>query len=175
MPLGTINPPANTDEAAIGWLRVSPAHGQAPHAPVCVRCLKRSDAGFELVFEDLQPRQYQTVAELMYGDTEAIRRFIERRRKPIGLLRGVLQFTIWGLTEPFRALALAFQKKPAENRAAATVGVRGAPASARPVLASAGIDEASWVAAVVELSGVPVRQHFNGANGDVAPFMQGAE
>ena len=175
VPLGTINPPANTDEAAIGWLRVSPAHGQAPHAPVCVRCLKRSDAGFELVFEDLQPRQYQTVAELMYGDTEAISRFIERRRKPIGLLRGVLQFTIWGLTEPFRALALAFQKKPAENRAAATVGVRGAPASARPVLASAGIDEASWVAAIVELSGVPVRQHFNGANGDVAPFMQGAE
>ena len=175
VPLGKINLPTHANEAIIGWLRVFPAHGQAPHAPVCVRCTKRSDAGFELEFEDLQPQQYQTVAELMYGDTEAISRFIERRRKPIGLLRGVLQFAIWGLTEPFRALALAFHKKPAENRAAATVGVRGAPASARPVLASAGIDEASWLAAIVELSSAPVRQHFTGANGDAAPFMQGAE
>jgi len=66
-------------------------HGrQAPHPPVCVRCTKRSDIGFELVFGDLQPQQYQTVAELMYGDTDAISRFIERRRKPIGLLRGFL-------------------------------------------------------------------------------------
>jgi len=179
VPLGPINLPASTDEAAIGWLRVFPAHGQAPHAPVCVRCTKCSDAGFELVFEDLQPQEYKTVAELMYGDTEAISRFIERRRKPIGLLRGALQFTIWGFTEPFRALALAFHKKPAsapaENRAAATGAVRGAAASAQPLPASPGIDEASWLAAIVELSSVPVRQHFTAANADAAPFMQGAE
>ena len=69
----------------------------------------------------------------MYGYTDAISRFIERRRKPIVLLRGFLQFAIWSLTEPFRALALAFHKtpalKPAGNGAAATVRVRGAPAS----------------------------------------------
>jgi cellulose synthase (UDP-forming) len=146
---------------------------------VRVLCTKRDDAGFELVFEHLQPQDYQTVAELMYGDTEAISRFIERRRKPIVLLRGFLQFAIWGLTEPFRALALVFHQKPApkpaENGAAATVGVRGAPARVQPVLASAGIDETSWLAAIAELSKAPVRQHFTGANGDAAPFLQGAE
>jgi hypothetical protein len=116
----------------------------------------------------------------MYGDTDAISRFIERRRKPIGLLRGVLQFTVWGFTEPFRALALAVHRKPApepaENRAAPSlVGVRGAPASARPILASTGIDEASWLAAIAELPGVSVRQHFSGTKADVTLFMQGAE
>jgi cellulose synthase (UDP-forming) len=137
---------------------------------VRVLCTKRADAGFELVFEHLQPQHYQTVAELMYGDTEAISRFIERRRKPIGLLRGGLQFAIWGITEPFRALALAFRKKPAPKPAESA-----APASARPVLASAGIDEASWLSAIVALSSAPVRQHFPGAHADAGPFMQGAE
>jgi cellulose synthase (UDP-forming) len=178
-PLGPVNLPANADEGVTGWLRVVPAHGQAPHAPVRVRCTQRSNAGYEFEFEDLQPQQYRTIAELMYGDTEAISRFIQRRRKPIGLLRGSLQFAIWGLSEPFRALVLAFRKKPvpeaAENPAATAVGVRGAPAGAQPVVACAGINEASWLAAIVQLSGVSVRQGFTGANADGAPFMQGAE
>ena len=169
-PVGPLNLLGNGDAAPVGWLRVIPAHGQAPHAAVRVLCTKRDDAGFELVFEHLQPQDYQAVAELMYGDTEAISRFIERRRKPIGLLRGVLQFAIWGLTEPFRALALAFRKKPAPKPAAS-----GVPASARPVLASAGIDEASWLSAIVALSSAPVRRHFPGAHADAGPFMQGAE
>ena len=178
-PLGPVNLPANAHEGVIGWLRVVPAHGQAPHAPLRVRCKQRSNAGYEFVFEDLQPQQYRTIAELMYGDTEAINRFIQRRRKPIGLLRGSFQFAIWGLTEPFRALVLAFRKKPVsettENPAAGAVGVRGAYAAAQPVVACAGIDEASWLAAIVQLSRVSVPQGFAGSNVEGAPFMQGAE
>ena len=172
-PLGPLDMPANVEEVATGWLTVVPVHGGAPHAPVAVRCTKASDAGLDLAFDDLQPQHYQTLAELMYGDTEAISRFLARRHKPIGLLRGMLQFAIWCLTEPVRALVLGYRKnhapEPAESSAAtAGVGLRGAQASA-------GIDEASWLAAIAELSGVHLRTRLTGARADAAPVMQGAE
>ena len=178
--LGPQNLPSNVDEAATGWLTVIPAHGGAPHGQVAVRCTKASGAGLELVFDDLRPQNYQTVAELMYGDTEAISRFLSRRHKPIGLLRGSLQFAIWGITEPFRALVLAFRKRPdlrsAESPATSEgMGASGTPASAQTIPSAGEINEASWLAAIAELSGVPIRGGFANANSDAGPFMQGAE
>ncbi len=60
--------------------------------------------GFE--FPTLNPREYYILADLMYGDSEALPRFLKTRRKHKGILAGSGQFIFWGFTEPFRALLL---------------------------------------------------------------------
>ena len=56
-------------------------------------------------FEDLDPQGYFALADLMYGDSEAIPRFLATRRAHKDIFRGTMQFISWGLFEPLRSFA----------------------------------------------------------------------
>ncbi|MCI4678431.1 UDP-forming cellulose synthase catalytic subunit [Rhodoblastus acidophilus] len=58
-------------------------------------------------FDDMRPRDYFALAELMYGDSDALPRFLRSRRSHKNLLAGSGQFIWWGLSEPVRAIRYA--------------------------------------------------------------------
>jgi cellulose synthase (UDP-forming) len=82
--------------------------------PVAVTRAPDIDSGlYDCVFEMLQPEEYFVLADLMYGDPEALSKFLESRRSHKSILAGTLQLLWWGLVEPFRAFAYALKRKPA--------------------------------------------------------------
>ncbi len=129
-------------------LTVTPSAGVVPAAPVAAvlsHVARLGETGrCGLAFEALSNRDYHALSDLMYGDAEAIDRFLQSRRKPVGLLRGSARFALWGVTEPFRALAYGFYKPPA----AAAPAVDALPAPA--LIAS--FDPASFAASVQGLA-----------------------
>ena len=88
--------------------------------PVALKHLSRRGeevvCGFE--FEGMQPRDYYALADLMYGDADALGRFLESRRVHKDLFRGSAQFLTWGVTEPIRALSYLFKRSSPEAVAA---------------------------------------------------------
>ncbi|WP_296516930.1 UDP-forming cellulose synthase catalytic subunit [Rhodopseudomonas sp.] len=137
------------DQAAaagsVGSLTVVALDGRPSPAPIAVRLVQpngENDAnGRALSFDQLQTEQYLGLAELMYGDGDAMTRFLASRRDRMTFLQATLQFILWGFEGPVRAL-LYWQR----GRAAppiAVVETRVEPANvAAPALASAGpIDE----------------------------------
>ena len=68
-----------------------------------------------LEFGEMRPREYMVLADLMYGDSDALPRFLARRRKHKGLFAGSFQFIFWGLTEPLRAVVYAI-RRPAKEK-----------------------------------------------------------
>ena len=91
-------------------LRVEPIEeraGQANLSVVFKHALNRAggrDYGF--AFEALQPRQYFTLAELMYGDNGALSRFLESRRNHKTIFAGAYELVCWSLIGPARAILL---------------------------------------------------------------------
>ena len=92
-------------------------------------------------FEDLDSQGYFALADLMYGDSEAIPRFLATRRAHKDIFRGTMQFIRWGLFEPVRSFAylgreLAARgllgKGEAEAPAADAAGLAPALAPASP-------------------------------------------
>ena len=74
--------------------------------------------GFE--FSDMQPDEYYVLADLMYGDSDALPAFLRSRRKHKNVFSGTGEFIWWGVTEPFRAFAyLRKQQKEAGGESAA--------------------------------------------------------
>lgn len=161
--------------ATTGLLAVEPLPGNPQRAAVAVRLTRAARSGegarCGLAFTALAIGDYPAVAELMYGDAGAIQRFLEGRRKPIGLIRGSARFALWGVTEPFRAAAYAFRERPVMAQAAvASVADRPTPAPAfdpaafaaaiealaAPLrlqeTAAAGLDPASWRSTIAALS-----------------------
>ena len=67
-------------------------------------------------FADMRPASYMTLADLMYGDPDAILRFQKGRRAHKNLLRGGLQFLRWGMVEPIRAFAYLGQTRKTHAR-----------------------------------------------------------
>lgn len=67
-------------------------------------------------FGVMQPEEYFVLADLMYGDAEALERFLARRRKHKSILVGTLQFLWWGLIEPIRAFAYLLKPIPVGAR-----------------------------------------------------------
>jgi cellulose synthase (UDP-forming) len=175
--------------ATTGLLAIEPLPGNPGRAPVAVRFTRVARLGETtrcgLAFAGLATADYPAVAELMYGDSAAIQRFLEGRRKPIGLMRGSARFALWGLTEPVRALAYAFHKRPDTSSAPAEAKneqpmptpacdpARFAEAiqalAAPPQQPAAGIDQARWLATIVALSG-PTPAERDSA----APLLVGA-
>jgi cellulose synthase (UDP-forming) len=110
--MDAIVPMRRSDDGSIGTLSARD-HGPLPllsHARVIpVRVAGVTAAGeesvCELVFETLTPGSYLALADLMYGDAEAMTRFQQRRRGHKGLVSGTVQFIAWGLIGPFRAFA----------------------------------------------------------------------
>ncbi len=69
---------------------------------------RRSPAGDDLYgceFDLMQAEEYFVLADLMYGDSDALPRFLESRRRHKSIWAGSGQFLWWGVVEPFRALA----------------------------------------------------------------------
>jgi cellulose synthase (UDP-forming) len=56
-------------------------------------------------FGEISAVEYYVLADLMYGEADAIKRFLMSRRKHKNLVVGTLTFMRWGITEPFRAFA----------------------------------------------------------------------
>lgn len=130
-------------ETTHGLLEIEPLPGNPRRAPLAVRVCRATTVGDTLqcglAFADLPTHAYPAVAELMYGDAGAIQRFLEGRRKPVGLIRGSVRFAIWGVTEPVRAIVYAL-KPPA--RVAAPVQDDADLAPPAPAFDAAGFAEA---------------------------------
>jgi cellulose synthase (UDP-forming) len=69
-------------------------------------------------FEQLDPREYYALADLMYADNSALERFLASRRNHKDVFSGTWQVIYWGLTEPIRAILYALKKNPQAEQAA---------------------------------------------------------
>jgi cellulose synthase (UDP-forming) len=86
----------------------------------------RGDGSFYgFAFEKLEPAQYFALADLMYGDSEAISRFLQSRRRHKTIFGGAYEMVRWGLVGPLRALRLLV--KPKADELGATSGDIGVP------------------------------------------------
>jgi cellulose synthase (UDP-forming) len=73
---------------------------------------------YGLQFGEIGAVEYYVLADLMYGDPDAIKRFLASRRQHKNVLVGTLTFMRWGFVEPFRAFAYllgAAGNKPADR------------------------------------------------------------
>jgi len=66
-------------------------------------------------FDELRPQEYFVLAELMYGDSDALPRFLKSRRRQKNLVAGSALFIWWGVSEPFRAIGYALAAKAARK------------------------------------------------------------
>ncbi|MCX7899595.1 MAG: glycosyltransferase, partial [Methylocystis sp.] len=89
-------------------------------------------------FENLEAREYFVLADLMYGDSEALPRFLRSRRRHKTIWAGTWQFVWWGVVEPVRAFAYLMKGKPSKTNEEApappvdTAGLRRLIAQADP-------------------------------------------
>ncbi|PPD43936.1 MAG: cellulose synthase catalytic subunit (UDP-forming) [Methylocystis sp.] len=67
-------------------------------------------------FDTMQPEEYFVLADLMYGDSDALPRFLASRRKHKSVWAGTGQFIFWGIVEPIRAVSYLFKRKPPEEQ-----------------------------------------------------------
>ncbi len=64
-------------------------------------------------FETMNPHEYFVLADLMYGDSDALPKFLQSRRKHKSIWVGSGQFLLWGFVEPVRAIAYLLKRKTA--------------------------------------------------------------
>ena len=109
-------------------------------------------------YEDPSARAFWTIADLMYGDATPLWQFLNGRRKHMDIFRGTLQFLIWSVQGPVRALAYGHKPLLGAIRAAIRLD-KPAPLAAqpaaqassashlrpRPVLATPAIDADEWI------------------------------
>ena len=123
--MDTIAPTRRSEDSSTGTLAIVPQQvgssvGTWPSMPVTLTssALSGEETVCELRFERLSPRDYFALADLMYGDAEAMTRFQQARRRHKTLFAGIAQFVWWGLVEPFRALSYGLadlrRRAPAE-------------------------------------------------------------
>ncbi len=86
----------------------------APSLPLRLRRAghEGADGLYGADFPEFSAADYYALAELMYGDSEAVPRFLATRRAHKNLLSGSAQFIWWGLREPARALRYALFPQP---------------------------------------------------------------
>lgn len=131
-----------------------------PHAgdralPLTLRRVEDDGKTLKLAFEfpELQGHEYYVLADLMYGDSDALPRFLMSRRAHKDILRGSLQFIQWGLYEPLRSFAyLAAETRTALARRKAAADVVAPDAAAPSPVAPA----VAAVAAVAPVAAAPV-------------------
>lgn len=83
--------------------------------PLIFRRAPTGDDLYGCEFDTMQPQEYFVLADLMYGDSDALPRFLESRRKHKSIWTGTGQFMWWGIVEPFRALSYLYLKKPKDD------------------------------------------------------------
>ena len=93
---------------ATGRLTVLPV-GRSALAPLNVSITRVSNDDqtrrWGLSFNHLDAQVYFTIADLMYGDANAIAQFIAGRRRRKPFLSATVQFLAWGVTGPLRAIS----------------------------------------------------------------------
>ena len=87
-----------------------------------------------LKFALLEPADYLVLADLIYGDADALMKFLTKRRKHMGILRGTMLFLRWSACEPFRAFHYLF----ARCKQAMAARCRGPPRRSRNLSARIG-------------------------------------
>ena len=99
---------------SVGHLTIDPLAGCVPQGSLPVRVVRiDGDAtSYGLAFDGLTTRDYVALADLIYGDASAIERFLGRRRNPMDLFHGTLQFLIWSVQGPLRALRYSWIADP---------------------------------------------------------------
>lgn len=167
--IDAVVPMRRSDDGSVGTLAAT-HQGHMPllsHArTIPVRVAGITAAGEEsicdLVFEPLTPGSYFALADIMYGDADAMVRFQQRRRTHKDILSGTGQFIGWGLYGPIRALACLMTgtaQRPVEEEApkAAAAGPRRRAADSatqpapRPAAAAPPADGSpSWLQLMVE-------------------------
>jgi cellulose synthase (UDP-forming) len=84
----------------------------------------------------LKPADYLVLADLIYGDADALMKFLTKRRKHMGILRGTMLFLRWSACEPFRAfyyLFAGYRQSMVARPGAAAPAAKSAMRMARPV------------------------------------------
>jgi cellulose synthase (UDP-forming) len=76
-----------------------------------------------LKFAALSPVAYLVLADLIYGDAQALAKFLTGRRKHMGILRGTMVFLRWSACEPVRAFYYLFARKRLPNAAHLTKAI----------------------------------------------------
>lgn len=76
----------------------------------------------QVSFPDLQPRDYFALAELIYADYMAMRRFLDSRRGSMNLYNGSIKFIWWGLREPVRFIRCAVRSLAPKSEPQAAPG-----------------------------------------------------
>ena len=109
---------------------------------------KGSETEFAVEFFEMKPNQHFILADLMYGDNDALVRFLDRRRTHQSIFAGSRQFITWGFTEPvraFRYMWLEFKARKLMDLAAsemvalAAKVAEAAPAAAPALAAQSGL------------------------------------
>jgi cellulose synthase (UDP-forming) len=98
-----------------GLLTIEPVGGIVARNEAIPITLRHTNArgdrvvfGFE--FQELVGRDYYVLADLMYGDSEALPRFLASRRTHKSIWSGTYQFMFWGFAEPVRAIAYSLNE-----------------------------------------------------------------
>lgn len=81
--------------------------------PIVFSRQNRADdkGGYLVAFGALEPRHYTVLADLMYGQREALSKWLESRRKHMDIVRGTALMMKWGVIGPWRALSYAFKPR----------------------------------------------------------------
>ncbi len=102
--------------------------------PLTVRSVVRDEGGVALgsEFSVVDPRQYELVADLVFANSDEWVRFQSRRRKNLGVIRGVVEFLSLAVFQTVRGLSYLFTSTPGGRR-----GRAAAPTSAQQTIAPA--------------------------------------
>jgi cellulose synthase (UDP-forming) len=119
---------ADGARAALTVVPMGPHGGKTP-LPLLLSRVEDDGKTIKLAFKfpELKGLEYYELADLMYGDSDALPNFLASRRNFQDIFRGSAQFLKWGLLEPFRSLSYLV----AELRA--KWGARGAGETVAPV------------------------------------------
>ena len=112
-------------------LSVLAMDGADANAPLTIDLIHDTDDGagktLGFAFADMRPASYMTLADLMYGDPDAMLRFQKGRRAHKNLLKGAWQFLRWGVLEPVRAFTY-LRRSGLSHASAAAPALAAAPA-----------------------------------------------
>ena len=142
-------------EATSCTLAVIPLDGSDMHAPMTLELVHATDStdttAYGFSFAAMNPGSYLALADLMYGDPDAILRFLTSRRAHKNLFAGSWQFLRWGVLEPLRASGYVAQAAKAMIVARRAKLVPAETVTAEPVLV-----EATAVDVLVEIAPIEV-------------------
>ncbi|SFV06925.1 cellulose synthase (UDP-forming) [Methylobacterium sp. 174MFSha1.1] len=163
--MDAVVPMRRSSDGALGSLSLAPQAGLPllGHAPaIPVRVTGIAGAGdetvCELVFETMTPGSYVVLADLMYGDADAMVRFQQRRRTHKDILSGTVQFILWGLVGPVRALSCLMAGRAARMAEPGAAQAQAAPSRRTPPPKAAQPPEpaaSSWRQLVTEIKHAP--------------------